>query len=595
MKQKSLFEEMANNNTTKKHVNEPLPFDCLAIDIEATGKDPVSDAIVGISLCKEKGIAYYVPIRHHKANNLNDALPILKEVLENQSISKIGHNLKFDILMLMQEGIYVQGDLYDTMLASYLLDPNSQNHGLEEVSIKYLNHRKRAFSDILGPHKTFAEVPLEEAIKYAAEDAELAFELKEILFKKIDSEGLRSLYFNIEMPLIFVLAEMQQTGIKLDIDLIIDLSKELERELSLLESKIYNLAGKRFNINSSQQLSKILFEELGLKTSKKTKTGYSTNVSVLEQLSIYHDLPREILHYRSLYKLKTTYLDTLPNLVNKKTGRIHTSFNQTITATGRLSSSEPNLQNIPIKGELGTKIRQAFIAENGSVLLSADYSQIELRILAHMSKDKGLLEAFQRGVDIHSKTASEIFNVPTEKVTSELRRIAKTINFGIIYGISPFGLSESLGISPKEAATLIDSYFRRHNGVREYIEKTIKDVRKSNYVITLLGRKRQIPEINSTNSNTRQQAERIAINTPIQGTAADLIKIAMISISEELKKKKFKTKMLLQIHDELLFEVPNEEVEEVTKIIKNKMESALSLSVPLEVDIKLGKNWAEVK
>lgn len=595
MKQASLFgqNDDENNNFEKDRRSSKIQF--ISIDIESTGKDPLSDTIVGISLCKERGIAYYVPIRHQKTDNIPDALIILKDVLENPAIPKIGHNLKFDILMLMQEGVYVQGTLYDTMVASYLLNPNMQNHSLEDVSIKYLNHKKKPFKDVLGKCKSFDEVPIYEAVKYAAEDAELAFELKEILFDKIESEGLERLYFNIEMPLIYVLAEMQQTGIKIDIELIQDLSRELERELQSLETKIFYLAGKRFNINSSQQLSKILFEDLGLKAGKKTKTGYSTNVEVLEQLSLSHELPREILNYRSLYKLKTTYLDTLPNLVNKKTGRIHTSFNQTVTATGRLSSSEPNLQNIPIKGELGTKIRQAFIAEKGSILISADYSQIELRILAHISKDKGLIEAFLKGIDIHSRTAGEIFNIAPEKVSPEFRRIAKTINFGIIYGISPFGLSESLGITPKEAGGLIESYFKRHPGVKEFIDSTIEKARKNSYVLTLLGRKRQITEINSSNSNLRQQAERMAINTPLQGTAADLIKIAMISISKELKKRKFKTKTILQIHDELLFEVPYDEVEDVITLIKYEMESALELSVPLVVDIKKGRNWAEAK
>ncbi len=595
MRQESLFghQDAKNNDLGKAKITSNLDY--ISIDIESTGRDPISDSIVGISLCKEKGIAYYVPIRHLYNQNIPDALIVLQDVLESPAIAKIGHNLKFDILMLMQEDIHIQGILYDTMVASYLLNPNMQNHSLEEVGIKYLNHKKKPFKDVLGKHKSFDEVPLDEAVQYAAEDAELAFELKEILFDKIKDEGLDKLYFNIEMPLIYVLAEMQQAGIKIDTKLLQALSKELDRELDSLESRIYFLAGKKFNINSSQQLSKILFEDLGLKTGKKTKTGYSTNVEVLEQLSLSHELPGEILSYRTLYKLKTTYIDTFPNLVNKKTGRLHTSFNQTVTATGRLSSSDPNLQNIPIRGELGLKIRQTFIAEKGSILISADYSQIELRILAHMSKDKGLIDAFLRGIDIHSRTAAEIFNVSPDNVSPELRRIAKTINFGIIYGISPFGLSEALSITSKEAGELIESYFRRHHGVKEFIDSTLKEARKNNYVTTLLNRKRQISEINSTNSNLRQQAERMAINTPIQGTAADLIKIAMIAISRELKNRRLKTKMILQIHDELLFEVPYEETDEVMELIKHKMESAFELSVPLEVDIKKGKNWAEAK
>ncbi len=600
MKQQSLFElstEMtANDNEgAKSPEQESAILDFLAIDIESTGKDPISDSIVGISLCRQKKIACYVPIRHLETQNIPDALIVLKDVLENKAIAKIGHNLKFDILMLKQEGVNVDGVLYDTMVASYLLNPNKQTHSLEDVSIEYLNHKKKPFKEVLGKLKSFGEVPLDEAAQYAAEDAELAFELKDMLFQKLKSEGLDKLYFEMEMPLIYVLTDMQRVGIKIDIELIRDLSKELERELESLQLRIYNIAGQQFNINSSQQLSKILFEKLGLKTGKKTKTGYSTNVEVLEQLASTHELPGEILNYRTLYKLKTTYLDTFPNLVNNKTGRIHTSFNQTVTATGRLSSSEPNLQNIPIRGDWGTKIRRVFIAEKDSVLISADYSQIELRILAHMSKDKGLVDAFIRGVDIHSRTAGEIFAVSSDAITPELRRIAKTINFGIIYGISPFGLSESLGITPKEAGLLIESYFKRHPGVREFIDYTLQEARKNGYVTTLLGRKRAITEINHDNTNIRQQAERMAINTLIQGTAADLIKVAMIAISNEFKHKRVKTKMILQIHDELLFECPEEETEDIKKIIKDKMESALQLSVPLIVDIRTSRNWAEAK
>lgn len=600
MKQQSLFtaspEKIVNHGESEKSSKRKSSnLDFIAIDIESTGKDPISDSVVGISLCREKGTACYVPIRHLNTQNISDALFVLRDVLENPDIAKIGHNLKFDILMIRQEGIHIDGMLYDTMVASYLLNPNKQVHSLEDVGIEYLNHKKKSFKDVLSKHKSFDEVPLNEAAQYAAEDAELAMELKDILFEKLKREGLEKLYFEIEMPLIYVLADMQQAGIKIDIELIRDLSKELERDLESLQSRIYTIAGQKFNINSSQQLSRILFEDLGLKTGKKTKTGYSTSVEVLEQLAGSHELPGEILNYRTLYKLKTTYLDTFPNLVNKKTGRIHTSFNQTVTATGRLSSSEPNLQNIPIRGEWGTKIRQVFIAEKGSVLISADYSQIELRILAHMSKDIGLIEAFSKGVDIHSRTAGEIFAVPSDAITPELRRIAKTINFGIIYGISPFGLSESLGITPKEAGVLIESYFKRHQGVREFIDHTLQEARKNNYVTTLLNRKRELSEINSSNANIRQQAERMAINTPLQGTAADLIKIAMIAISKEFKNKGLKTKMVLQIHDELLFEVPKEEIEDLKKLIKDEMESALQLSVPLVVDIKTGRNWAEAK
>ncbi|GER92838.1 DNA polymerase I [hot springs metagenome] len=602
MKQFSLFknnegtevEQTESETPSIPHItHSTLPIIELSFDIEATGKNPLSDSVVGIALCKEKGKAYYVPIRHVHNTNIPDALNILKGVLEDESISKIGHNLKYDILILRQEGIHVKGRLYDTMLASYLLNPNKPDHSLEDTALQYLFHKKKSFTEILGKRHSFSEVPVDEATQYAAEDAELAMELKDILFEKLKAEGLEDLYFDMEMPLIYVLTDMEEIGVKINKERLEELSKELDSYLGMIESRIYNIAGESFNINSPQQLQKILFEKLALKPLKKTKTGYSTGIDVLEELSKIHELPAEILNYRTLYKLKTTYVDALPKLIDKKTGRIHTSFNQTVTATGRLSSSEPNLQNIPIRGEWGTKIREVFIAEKENILISADYSQIELRILAHISGDEGLVDAFNRDIDIHTTTAAELFNTPKESVTEEMRRIAKTVNFGVVYGISPFGLSESLNITPKEAAIYIEQYFKKHEGVKNYMDSAIKMAREKGYVKTLMGRKRPIPEINSHNANIRQQAERFAINTPIQGTAADLIKIAMINIWKKLKGKNLKTRMILQIHDELLFEVPETEIETAKKLIRYEMENALSLSVPLKVDISWGKNWAE--
>lgn len=583
----TILEIPSNNAYSQSHITH------LSFDIEATGRNPISDYIVGIALCKEKGRAYYVPIRHRHDQNVSDALRILKQILEDESISKIGHNLKYDILILRQEDIHVKGRLFDTMLASYLLNPNKPNHSLEDIALQYLFHKKKSFTEILGKRHSFSEVPVDEATQYAAEDAELAMELKDILFERLKTEGLEDLYFNIEMPLIYVLTDMEEAGVKINKQRLEELSKEIDRELEIIESRIYNIAGESFNINSHQQLQKILFEKLALKPLKKTKTGYSTGMDVLEELSKTHELPAEILNYRTLYKLKTTYVDALPRLIDKKTERIHTSFNQTVTTTGRLSSSEPNLQNIPIRGEWGTKMREVFIAEKGNLLISADYSQIELRILAHISCDKGLIDAFNMDIDIHTKTASELFKTPKESVTEEMRRIAKTVNFGVVYGISPFGLSESLNITPKEAATYIEQYFKKHEGVKTYIDNTIKMAKEKGYVKTLMGRKRPIPEINSHNANIRQQAERFAINTPIQGTAADLIKIAMINIWKKLKEKNLKTRIILQIHDELLFEVPEIELETAKELIKHEMENAISLAVPLKIDIGWGKNWAE--
>ncbi len=565
----------------------------MSFDIEATGKNPMSDSIVGIALCREKGKAYYVPIRHTEDINVEDALNILKKPLEDEFISKIGHNLKYDILILRQEGIHVKGKLYDTMLASYLLNPNKPAHSLQDTALEYLSHKKKTFKETVGKLHNFSEVPVDLATRYAAEDAELAMELKDILFKKLKDEGLGSLYFDIEMPLIYILADIEEAGVMIDKDRLQEMSKELERELEVMESKIYIIAEERFNINSPKQLSKILFQNIGLRPKKKTKTGYSTGMDVLEDLAKIHELPGEILNYRTLYKLKTTYVDALPVLINKKTGRIHTSLNQAVTATGRLSSSEPNLQNIPIRGEWGARIREVFIADKGRVLLSADYSQVELRILAHMSNDAGLIDAFKGGIDIHTRTASELFDTSKETVTERMRRIAKTVNFGVIYGISPYGLSEALNISPKEAYVYIEQYFKKHEGVRNYMANAIETTKKNGYIKTLKGRVRSIPEINSHNSTIRQQAERLAINTSIQGTAADLIKIAMINIWRKLKEGDFKTKMVLQIHDELLFEVLESELEAIKNLVKYEMENAISLSVPLKVDIGWNKSWAK--
>jgi DNA polymerase-1 len=467
------------------------------------------------------------------------------------------------------------------------------NHSLEEVALEYLSYRKQTLEEFLKKKSSFADVTLEEASGFASENAHICFELSKVLFDTVKENALEKVYDDIEMPLIYVLAAMEEAGVKIDLQKLSMISKELDSELDGIQKRIYFLAGEEFNINSPKQLSQILFQNIGLQPKKKTKTGYSTDMSVLEELADSHELPREILTYRTLNKLKTTYIDVLPKLINPKTGRIHTSFNQTVTATGRLSSSDPNLQNIPVRGEWGRRMRETFIADEDNFLLSADYSQIELRILAHLSQDVGLMEAFRNNDDIHARTASEIFRIPAEKITSEMRRIAKTVNFGIIYGISPFGLSETLSISREEAKSYIDQYFHRHPGVMNYIERTIEDAKHRGYVTTLFGRQRTIPEIKSKNTTVRQQGERLVINSPIQGTAADIIKIAMIHIWKSFNTRGLKTKMILQVHDELLFEVPGSEQEIVADIVKREMEAVLELSVPLHVDMKYGKNWAE--
>lgn len=572
--------------------------DHFAFDTETTGKNPMSSQLVGIAICHEKGSAFYIPVAHAyqgspKQITKETLIQVLSRFFEDDKISKAGHNLKFDIMMLRQEGIRVNGYLYDTMIASYLLHPNKPVHSLEETALSHLSYRKKSFQEVLQKRGSFAEVPLEDAGPYSCDDAVLSFELQSILFKSLDEAALIKMYQDIEMPLIHVLADVESKGIKVDVEKLQEISKELEREIDGIERRVYFLAGEEFNINSPKQLSTVLFHNLGFKPGKKTKTGFSTQMAVLEELAATHELPREILTYRSLNKLKTTYIDILPTLVNPRTGRIHTSFNQAATATGRLSSSEPNLQNIPVRGEWGRRIREAFIAEKHNLLLSADYSQIELRILAHLSSDQGFIEAFRNGLDIHTRTASEIFGVPLDSVSPDLRRIAKTVNFGIIYGMSPFGLSAALNISMNDAKSYIDQYFARHPGIKRYMEKTISEAKEHGYVATLFGRKRAVPEVKSKNAAVRQQGERLAINSPIQGTAADMIKLAMTHIWSTLNASKLKTKMILQVHDELLFEVPGNELDQTVAIVKKGMEEAVSLSVPVSVGIYYGKNWSE--
>lgn len=568
-----------------------------SIDIETTGRDILRDNIVGIALYADKGRACYIPLGHSyegvRQIDKGDCLRVLKGVLENKDLPKIGHNLKFDISFLKREGIHVSGMVYDTMIASYLLNPNRPNHNLEEVAFEYLSYRKKTFPEVIGKRSSFADVPIEEATTYAAEDAALAYELKKILFQRLKHEGLDWSYRNIEMPLIDVLIDMEMAGFMIDVEILRVMSKEIERELESIQRRIYFLAGEEFNINSPKQLSRVLFQSLGLKPGKRTKTGFSTELSVLEELAEFHELPGEILNFRSLSKLKSTYTDVLPYLVNPVTGRVHTTFNQTITATGRLSSSEPNLQNIPVRGEWGKRIREAFIAGPDNLLLSADYSQIELRILAHLSQDRNLINAFLSNTDIHASTASELFNMNLENITQDMRRVAKTVNFGVVYGISPFGLSHALNISREEAKRYIESYFERHKGVRDYIGKVLKEASEHGFVRTMFGRKRPIPELKSKNLSMRQLGERLAINSPIQGTAADIIKIAMINIWRVIRQKGLKTRMILQVHDELVFEVPEDEIGVVAKIVKDEMEGVIDLAVPLKIEMGIGKNWAE--
>lgn len=573
--------------------------DDLTIDTETTSESPMRAALVGISLAHEEGRAYYIPLMHAypgAPEQLSKEYVIrqLKGVFENPAVRKTGHNIKYDLIVLRSEGIMLRGIHFDTMIASYLLHPNRTNHNLADVSLEYLDIRERSFQKVLGKdRKDFREVSIEEAAHYSGEDAAVTLRLRRSLEPELAREGLDRLFQDIEVPLIEVLADMEMAGIKIDGALMGSFSGKMQEEISGIEQRIYFIAGEQFNINSPKQLQEILFEKLGLRPLKKTKTGYSTNIDVLEQLASEHELPREIIEYRVLSKLKSTYVDALPRMIHPVTGRLHTSFNQTITATGRLSSSEPNLQNIPVRGEWGKRIREAFIAEDGNILISSDYSQIELRILAHMSEDKGLCEAFRQDGDIHSRTACELFNVSPDGVTDDMRRRAKAVNFGIVYGISPYGLSQQLGISTDEARFYIDTYFARHSGVREYLNALIGDASATGYAVTMFGRKRPVPELRSSNRNTRQFGERIATNSPIQGSAADIIKISMINIRKRILEVNYKARLLLQVHDELLLEAPVEEREAVISLVQHEMENAVSLRVPLKADIGTGNNWAE--
>ena len=571
------------------------------LDIETTSERPMEANLVGISFCWKEGEAYYVALgsgQGARGVDLKAAIKELKPILENENIKKIGQNIKYDKLVLSNYGIEVSGISYDTMIASYLLNPSRMSHGLDDIAFEYLDHKMASIDELLGTGKkkvTMDMVDIEKVSMYSCEDSDVTMRLKNVFEKEILKKELEALFRDIELPLVEVLGKMEKNGIKIDVDFLKEASSDMENELSVLIKEIYRIAGEEFNINSPKQLSHILFEKLGLPVVKKTKTGASTDVEVLERLSSLHPLPKELLRYRELSKLKSTYVDALPELINKKTGRLHTSFNQAVTATGRLSSSNPNLQNIPIKTEEGRKIRKAFIGESGNFIMSADYSQIELRILAHLSKDPELVSAFENNRDVHTHTASLIFGVNENEVTPEMRGNAKTVNFGIIYGISAFGLSKGLNIDPGSAQQFIDSYFERYPRVRVYMEDKIEEARSSGYVTTLFNRRRYIPEIKTGGMREQQQAERIAINTPVQGSAADLIKIAMINIHRKMKKNNFKSLMTLQVHDELVFEVPEDELDKMKKLVKEEMEGAVKLSVPVKVSVQYGKNWLEME
>jgi len=588
-------------------INDPQALDELvdelqaapsfAIDLETTGKEPMYAQMVGLSFSCEPGRAYYVPVGHRLGAQLplNQALERLKPFIEDPGIAKIAHNGKYDMTVLDEYGIELQNLGFDTMIAAYLL--GEKGLGLKPLAFSKLGVEMIPITDLIGTgakQLSMAYVDISMAARYACADADITGRLAQLLEVELREQGLWSLFREVEMPLVPVLLRMERNGVALDVESLWSMSQSLGERMLELEAEIYNCVGHRFNINSTQQLGAVLFDELKLPGGRRTKSGYSTDASVLDGLRDIHPVIEPLLEYRQLTKLKSTYVDALPALINPKTGRVHTSFNQTGTATGRLSSSDPNLQNIPIRSELGRQVRKAFVAPDGSLLLSSDYSQIDLRVMAHLSRDAQLLAAFQRDDDIHRATASEVFGVPASEVTLDMRRVAKTVNFGVIYGISDYGLEQATDLSREQASQFINTYFEKHQGVKEYIEATKRQASERGYVETILGRRRYIPETNSPNAQVRAAAERMAINMPVQGTAADIMKLAMIGVQREMDKRELRSKMLLQVHDELVFEVPQGELEEMKGLVEEIMPNALKLSVPLKVEAKVGRNWGEM-
>ncbi|MEP9410350.1 MAG: DNA polymerase I [Candidatus Brocadia sp.] len=573
-----------------------------ALDLETTSTVPLKARIVGISFSWREKEAYYIPLMAPEGTTHLDAgiiLPEIQKVLEDETIKKIGQNIKYDLLVLRNNNILLQGIVFDTMIASYLLNPVKRNHNLDDIAFEYLSYKTITTSELIGPGKeqiTMDQVDVDKICQYACQDADITFRLAGVMEPLLKEEDLLPLLHDVEIPLIYVLAEMEWNGICLDTCVLKEMSCNLTAKLQQLEKEIYASAGYEFNISSPRQLSGILFEKLELPQLRRTKTGLSTDANVLTTLAWQHTVPRLVLEYRQLTKLKNTYVDALPDMINPDTGRVHTSFNQTVTATGRLSSSEPNLQNIPIRTDIGRQIRSAFVpSRKDTLFLSADYSQIELRILAHFSKDEALMTAFHQDKDIHSAVASAIYGVPIEHVTPEMRRNAKAINFGIVYGLSEFGLSRDTGLSLEEAREFINAYFGLYQGVKRFRDKVIEEARICGYVKTLLNRKRPVPDVRSEDKKRRSLSERIAVNTIIQGSAADLIKIAMNKIYARLKSPEYDAKMLLQIHDELLFEVKENSLELTRSMVQAEMGHAVTLNVPIKVNIKTGRNWMEAE
>lgn len=598
---RSRYETLLTEADLNRWVEKLKQAKLFALDTETDNLDYMAANLVGISFALENGEAAYLPLQLDylgapKTLEKTTALSLLKPVLENPSIQKVGQNFKYDLTIFARNGIDVQGVAFDTMLESYVLNSTGR-HNMDDLAKRYLGHQTIRFEEIAGKGKnqlTFNQIPLEKAAEYAAEDADVTMKLQQVLWEKLSKEpSLEKLFKEMELPLLGVLSRMERRGVLIDSDALFLQSNEIANRLSELEEQAYVLAGQPFNLASTKQLQEILFDKLGLPVIQKTPKGApSTNEEVLEELAFSHELPKVLVEHRGLSKLKSTYTDKLPQMVNPQTGRVHTSYHQAVTATGRLSSSDPNLQNIPIRNEEGRRIRQAFIAREGFTVVAADYSQIELRIMAHLSQDQGLINAFTQGKDIHRSTAAEIFGVSLDEVTSEQRRNAKAINFGLIYGMSAFGLSRQLGIGRADAQSYMDLYFKRYPGVQTFMHDIREKAKAQGYVETLFGRRLYLPDINSSNGMRRKAAERVAINAPMQGTAADIIKRAMIQLDQKLQNDP-DIAMIMQVHDELVFEVRSEKVAFYSDLIKTQMESAADLVVPLIVDVGQGTNWDE--
>jgi DNA polymerase-1 len=577
----------------------------MALDTETDSPYPSQARLVGISFSLEKNKAYYLPLGHDYQGapdqmSKSSAFALLRDVVSDPKIKKIGQNIKYDAIVLHREGLPVYGIDLDTMVLSYLLEPNWGKHNLNRLALSYLQVKTIDYREIAGKgkdEKTLNAVDIPKVAPYACQDSDVALQLSEVLWPKVCDQKLDFLYRSLEQPLIPVLADMERWGVQIDPAVLKDLSAELEEEMKRLESRIFTASGEEFNLNSPQQLAHILFEKLKLPASKRTKItkGFSTSFSILQDLSKDFPIARDALEFRQLAKLKSTYADALPQLINAQTGRIHTSYNQTVAATGRLSSSDPNLQNIPVRGELGPRFRQAFIPAKGQLLLSADYSQIELRVLAHLSEDEALISTFLEDRDVHTETARRVFGDSAALFEEELRRRAKIINFSMVYGASAFSLGKELGTSIGEAQQFIDLYFERYPKVKGFLDRSVEEARDKGYSETLFGRKRQVPDLRHGDRMVQQAGRRIALNTPIQGTAADLMKKAMIDIWKNIRAKKLKSKMILQVHDELVFEVPDEEQKTMEALVQSRMEDVSPLKIPLKVHLGWGINWAEAK